>query len=257
MPSIIIRRYQYGDQKTIRDLVSCCEMEKIVPLFKSLFLTEITLQVLMIMSALVFIFGGIPLKFCLLIFPGSAILFYLGIYLGLLWHLGGSLEDLDNCEEVYMQSPNSGVWVAEIVAQSPDKNVECLQVRKVAENRLGIIGVLALKEKVDVNMQEPPHTVGLISRFTIEKQSRRLGAGSELLSVCWEQALKQFRAVEVLVSENQSTARNFLEKHEFTLLLDHEVSWLPSVVSFKQLRYRRACVRTIGEDDLVETHCQK
>lgn len=254
MPSIIIREYQYGDEKKIRELIYSTEMEKVGPLFRSVFLTEISLQVLMILSALVFIFGGIPLKFCLLIFPIAALLFYAAIYLGLMWHLRGSMEDL---EEYTMQSPSSGLWVAEVVAQTSDQTVDCLHVRQVSDSKLGIIGLLAIKEKVDINLQEPPHTVGLISRFAICKKFRRLGVGSELFSVCWEKAFKHYRAVEVLVAENQIPARNFFEKHEFSLLTEHEVSLLPSVVSFRQLRYRRACVRAIGEDDLIETLCQK
>lgn len=57
------------------------------------------------------------------------------------------------------------------------------------------------------------------------------------------------QAVEVLVSENQSTAETLLKNTEFTLLLDHEVSWLPFVVSFKQLALSSRYVAHPREDD--------
>ncbi|XP_023335500.1 uncharacterized protein LOC111706793 [Eurytemora carolleeae] len=262
MAHVLIRPYKYEDEREVQKLVQNSCLEQVNPVYLGAFFRESTIQVLLVFCALSFIFCGVPLYLCWVIFPVAAVLLYPVVYLGF-WHwLATQAKDLDNIDENYGSNPKACFWIAELISEEMANN--CRTSEKVlflknvkAFSKPEIIAVCAVYVKTDKNMQEPPNTVGVVGRFAVKKDFQRFGLAGEMFAVLWNHSLYLFRALEVDISEHQVIARNFFEKRDFTFLHQTDCSAVPLLFNYRIQRMRRACILNSMEDDLKETIIQK
>jgi len=252
-----IREFECGEEQRLVQLMRQERLHHLKPLFLAAFFREITLQILMICTALLFIFCNIPLAYCLVTLPIAAIFVLAVVLIGQFLDQQEDCRTLESLMEVLQTDPKTGLWVAQAVSdqQKPQVQDGLVRIKMAKKIESGILGFCALQIKTDKNMQEPPRSVGLITHFIINKNCRRQGLGQLLFAQMWNHAMANFRAVEVRLAEHQLVARNFLERQDFSILSQTQndsVGALHTMLAQRFLRLRRACVHTTMEDDLLQ-----
>ncbi len=73
-----------------------------------------------------------------------------------------------------------------------------------------LVGVVALVEKRDPDMREPPGTVAWLRRMAVDAGFRRQGLGSKLVDLVMEHCADAgFRAVELITTQAHEPARYY------------------------------------------------
>ena len=89
LPFIIIRKFEKRDDIQVQQLIQKYIMSKANSTFLSCLFRELTLQMMVLTWAILFIFLGIPLFVCFLSIPGTLILILFGVYIS---HYNSSVE---------------------------------------------------------------------------------------------------------------------------------------------------------------------
>lgn len=78
---IVIRCYKPGDEFYCKELLKNSVMSSMNAAFFGTLFKEIVFQVVILLSAIMFIFFGLPLTVCTLVIPVVVLLVYIGTYL--------------------------------------------------------------------------------------------------------------------------------------------------------------------------------
>jgi len=256
MTFIVIRPMEQNDRREIIKIHKKTEFENLSRSYIQAFLRELTAQLIVVVSAILFILAGIPLQFCWIsIFIVAAVLL-VAVTAGHLLNLQTKYEDLENIEEIYTQNQKCGFWVAESWETSfkskSMKFVNQLEISRLEKQgelhglKKRLVGTVAVTIKVDKDLKEPPATVGLIQRLLVVPAYRRAGIAQELVLAAWDQCCQHLRAVELEVNGNQELARKFFEKQEWALISVVERHIL-GFIKEDTMIYRRPCKRFLDE----------
>lgn len=77
---VIVRAFKPGDETGCMELIRDCVMSSLGATFCGMLFKEITFQLIILLSAIMFIFFGMPLTVCLLVIPVVVALLYAGTY---------------------------------------------------------------------------------------------------------------------------------------------------------------------------------
>jgi GNAT superfamily N-acetyltransferase len=223
---VIVRYYKPGDELFCREIVKEGTMSSVNAAFIAGLTREITFQTMILTSALLFIFLGVPLSICFCSIPAVIILMYVFIWLGHTFKALEMTQDVSDIPRVYMSSEYTGFWVAEVhepffMTREPnqvkytimterelnDNNIELTQhhVKKI----VGTIAITRSKHCTDI---------AWLRRMAVNPKYQRKGIAcalvDEALRFCKD---KGYSAVELVTSECHDAARELYLKKGFDL----------------------------------------
>lgn len=250
---IAIRPFASGDEKEIKEIVRKGAMSPFNSFYLAALTQEITIQICVIMSGIIFIVLEVPFHFCWISFPLVAVLLYITIYLGYRYKIHTSHHDLDNLETNYGSDPRCGLWVAE--AWEPRAGVDqvsfCSQddVDRLQQEggMVGysskLVGTVAMAVKRDPDKKEPPNSVGYLRRLSVVGKYQHKGVGQELCTTAFHHCMdNNYRAVELIITQSHFQARSFFDKQEWKMMSSHNKTYLWFfTVGFFVLR--KPCIR--------------
>ncbi|XP_046396247.1 uncharacterized protein LOC124163406 [Ischnura elegans] len=111
---VVIRDFQPGDDVYCKELVREATMSTVNASFMTGLTQEITFQGIVICAAVMFIFLGVPLSYCLAAIPVFLFLMYIFIWLGHTMKAIELTQEMNNIARMYMSSKHTGFWVAEV-----------------------------------------------------------------------------------------------------------------------------------------------
>lgn len=250
---IVVRPIAPGDQKQIKKIVRKGTMSPLNSFYLAAVTQEITIQICVILSGIIFIVLEVPFHLCWISFPLVAVLLYIAIYLGYWYKILTTHRDLDNLEANYGSDPRCGFWVAE--AWEPRSGVkevsfssrEAVQKMEQEGGMEGysskLVGTVAMDVKRDPDKMEPPDSVGYLKRLSVLSGYQHKGVAQELCTAAFQHAMdNNYRAVELRISQSHLQARSFFDKQEWKMTSSHNKTYLWFfTVGFFVLR--KACIR--------------
>lgn len=223
--TIVIRCYKPGDEFYCKELLKDSVMSSMNATFVGTLFKEIIFQVVILLSAVMFIFFGLPITVCALVIPGVVVLVYVGTYLEFVSKAAEVDKEVFNIPRVYMSNAFSCFWVAEAfepyLKTNHPKDVSykimteeqfCNSNIDVSSCRKKIIGTVALSKSHRLDKG------AWIKRLCVHKQYRRRGIASSLLNVAIQFAIDQgYSCTNVLASEYTEGGRELCIKKGFEL----------------------------------------
>merc|ERR1719376_240148 len=113
MTVIVIRPATKADNPQITELHRKSALQNLSSSFIQTFLTEITIQLVVVVAAMLFILGGIPLTLCVLAIPLVAMVILLVVIAGWLHQLHTDLQDLHHLYQQHQKDHQACFLVAE------------------------------------------------------------------------------------------------------------------------------------------------
>lgn len=186
--------------------------------------------------------------------PIVVVSLYVGIYVGHWVKIFRAHTDLNNIHSNYLDDPKKGFWVAVLLNPVKDAskdyvfygeadfNEETMQ-KSLNPTPRHLVGVIAVDVKDDPDMREPPESVALIKRMTVNKSHQRKGIGTVLLRTALDHCLQhKFRAVELVTTEHHVAARSLYADHGFELQATVQKRYLLwGLITLTMHRLRVAC----------------
>ncbi|CAB3386009.1 Hypothetical predicted protein [Cloeon dipterum] len=221
---LLVRDYQPGDELSCAEIVHEGAMSTVNMAFLYALIREVTFQLMVLSSAVMFIFMGLPLTACLYVIPGVIVFMYLAVWGGHVFKALEQQQDARNVPRAYMSSENTGFWVAEVFEPFFTREVtgKLAVVSSIGLNSSGldltncrrtVVGTVAVTRN-----NHNPEKVAWIKRLNVRSKYRHRGVGtallSEALSFC---RIRGYDEVELVTSECQDTARELCLKQGFDL----------------------------------------
>lgn len=181
-PSVVVRPFQYGDEKQVKRLLHQATLGTTWPMFFSFARREIISQSILILAAVLFVVVGLPLAYSLISIPIVLLLLAMSTWTGHRLKILLTHNDLNDIGQSYQSNAKCGFWVAEVL----DKNAlistpnKAKIVRKENEKSrhdqgLEIIGTIAVTIKEDPDLREPPESVAWLRRMAVSPKYHRKG----------------------------------------------------------------------------------
>ncbi|XP_075216749.1 N-acetyltransferase family 8 member 3-like [Lycorma delicatula] len=236
---IVIRDYKPGDESQCYEVVKEGTMSTVNAAFVAGLTREITFQIMVLASAVMFIFLGIPIGFCLGSIPGVIVFMYFCVWSGHKYKAVEMSQDLSNIPRVYMSSDYTGFWVAEAyepVLMINDRSLvkyTFLNEEEFKKKDLSrgsyfkkIVGTVAItRSKVSEDC-------AWLRRMAVTRDYQCKGIASallnEVLKFCHE---KNYNGVELVTTECHDVAREFYVKKGFELKQMYHKQLLGSLVT--------------------------
>ncbi|KAJ9599166.1 hypothetical protein L9F63_010343 [Diploptera punctata] len=224
---IIIRDYRPGDELFCREIIKEGTMSTVNTAFFTGLTREITLQIMIFASAIMFIFFGFPFSVCLGSIPAVIILMYIFIWLGHTYKALEMTQDVNNIPRVYMSSEYTGFWVAEVyepyfMTREPHQIKYTVMTERdfralypgvsETQHQKKIVGTVAITRSKD-SLDK-----AWLRRMAVNPKYQRKGIASvltdEAIRFCNE---KGYAAIELVTSECHDAARELYLKKGFDL----------------------------------------
>ncbi|XP_011865570.1 PREDICTED: probable N-acetyltransferase CML3 [Vollenhovia emeryi] len=222
---VIVRAFKPGDEVGCTELIRDCVMSSLGTTFRGMLFKEITFQLLIMLSAIMFIFFGLPLTVCLSVVPVVVALTYAGTYVSFAAKMTEINGEVTNIPRLYMSNAFSCFWVAE--AFEP-----YLTMRRPEEARYTIMTEKQFSQvNLDASLQARKivGTVGLckshrldrsawIKRLCVHERYRRKGIAACLLNEAVQFAIDAgYSCANIVASEYTEEGRELCFKKGFEL----------------------------------------
>ncbi|XP_054278055.1 uncharacterized protein LOC128996653 [Macrosteles quadrilineatus] len=234
---IVIRYYKPGDEFQCREIVKEGAMSTVNNAFFSLI--EVTFQLMVLSTAVMFIFFGLPFTLCLCSIPAVIIFMYFCVWAGHTFKALELTQDLINIPRVYMSSDTTGFWVAEayepfFMSKEPSQfkyhilSEKEFKQREFEKNsyRRSLVGTVGIVRSV------ASEDNAWLRRMAVKPKYQRMGIAKALLSealhFCSE---KGYQGVELVTTEWHDNARNMYVKKGFQLKQMYHKQLIGSVVT--------------------------
>lgn len=234
---VVIRDYKPGDEMQCRDIVKEGTMATVNSAFFSTI--EVTFQVMVLTTAVMFIFFGLPFTFCLCAIPGVISFMYVCVWSGHLFKGLEMTQDLGNIPRTYMSSDSTGFWVAEayepfFMDRDPSSykyeiltlnklNQKCIDTSSYRKSLVGTVGIVRSLSAEDS---------AWLRRMAVKPKYQKMGIAKalidEALQFCCE---KDYQGVELVTSEWHERARNLYLKKGFHLKQMYHKKLFGSVIT--------------------------
>lgn len=222
---IVIRDYKPVDELQCSQVIWEGTMSTVNTAFVVGLMREITFQMMILFSAVMFIFFGFPLSLCLCSIPGVIILIYFFVWCAHIFNALEIQQDVSNIPRVYMSSNFTGFWIAEayeprIFSKLPSEiNYTILKESEFEEKQvdtskftkhvIGTVGIVKSKS-VDGN--------AWLRRMAVTSKYRKKGVATALLNEAIQFcAEKGYTGVHLVTAECHDNARSLFMKKGFLL----------------------------------------
>lgn len=234
---IVIRDYKPGDEFQCREIVKEGAMATVNNAMCSLF--EITFQMVVLTTAVMFIFIGLPFLVCLCFIPVVIVFMYFCVWTGHMFKALEITQELGNIPRVYMSSNSTGFWVAEafepsFMNQEPSqfnyhiftendfkrRNIDTGNLRRTLVGTVGIVRSTSSEDSA------------WLRRMSVKSKYQHKGIAKALLNeaiqFCSE---KEYQGIELTTSEWHDNARILYVKKGFQLMQMYHKQLLGSIVT--------------------------
>ncbi|XP_057317853.1 N-acetyltransferase family 8 member 3-like [Microplitis mediator] len=239
---IVIREYKPGDELNCHDMMKKNIMSSLNTAFLSNVFKELTFQLMILSAAIMFIFFGLPFTFCLLVIPLIIIITYATTYFGFTMITAEINQELTKISRLYMSNAFSCFWVAEAfqpytMTRNPaDINYTVMTEKQFRDSNIDvssqckkIVGTIGLLKS------HRSEKGAWIKRLCVDKNYRRKGVGSYLLSTAVKFAIDQgYSCVDLVFSEYTDGCRELCFKKGFELKQMYHKSIIGPIVNVLQ-----------------------
>ncbi|KAL6257692.1 hypothetical protein P5V15_011273 [Pogonomyrmex californicus] len=252
---VIVRAFKPGDEMSCKKLIGDGVMSSLNYTFRGMLLKEITFQLIILLSAITFIFFGMPLTICLFVIPIIIVLTYTCTYISFATKLMEINAEVVNIPRLYMSNAFSCFWVAEafepyLMTQDPKE----IHYTIMTEEQF-------YEAKMDVSLQAKKivGTVGLcksyrldrsawIKRLCVHEQYQRKGIAACLLNTAVQFAIDAgYSCANIVASEYTEGGKELCLKKGFELKQMYHKSILGSYITI--LMYELTYQIKPNEDD--------
>ncbi|KAG8233681.1 hypothetical protein J437_LFUL014123 [Ladona fulva] len=223
---VVIRDYRPGDEAQCKELVREATMSTVNSSFITGLTQEITFQGIVVCAAVMFIFMGLPLTYCLAAIPVVVFLMYVFIWLGHTMKAIELTQEMNNIARAYMSSKRTGFWVAELynppLIFGIKKNFlyETMTEKEFLSRNINtsyskkmLVGTIAIARS-----RTHPDDCARLRRLSVTARYRGHGIGSALTEVALEFCQASgYTRVETVTSECHDVARRLLTGKGFDL----------------------------------------
>ncbi|XP_011256988.1 uncharacterized protein LOC105251705 [Camponotus floridanus] len=254
---VLVRAFKSGDEKSCKELIRNSVMSSLTPTFRGMLFKEITFQLVILLSAITFIFFGMPLNVCLVVIPIVVILVYIGTCISFVIKLAEIDEEISNIPRLYMSNRFSRFWVAEaiqpnLVTQHPKEvHYTILTEQQYCQANMGVS--LQAKKIVGTICLTKSHTLdkcAWIKRLCVHKQYQRKGIATCLLNTAVEFAIEAgYSCANIVASQYTEGGKELCLKKGFELKQIYHKSILGSYVMI--LMYELSYQIKPSEDDYL------
>jgi len=225
---VVIRHYKSCDEQVCKEIIKTGVMSIVNAAFIAGLTTEVHFQVMVLASAVMYIFLNVPFGVCLASVPAVIILMYILIYTTHVVKAYQAMGQLSNIPRDYMSSEISGFWVAEVyepVGQSGSSKHEKYMVVDEADVKDGrvlppkqhqksVIGIVGLT----MDMSSPKPGSAWLKYLAVLPSYQRKGVGTALLNETLSFCKKtNYRYITLAFSECHHAAKMFFSKQGFEL----------------------------------------
>lgn len=234
---IVIRYYKPGDEFQCREIVKEGAMATVNNAMFSLI--EITFQMVVLTTAVMFIFFGSSFVACMCSIPLVIAFMYFCIWSGHMFKALELTQDLGNIPRVYMSSDSTGFWVAEAFepfSMNQDatqfnyeiftendlkqRNIDTSNLRRTLVGTLGIV------------KSDSSEDCAWLRRMSVKSKYQHKGIAKALLNeaiqFCSE---KDYQCIELTTSEWHDNARSLYVKKGFQLRQMYHKQLLGSIIT--------------------------
>lgn len=224
-PFILIRDYKPGDELQCYEVVKEGTMATVNSAFIAGLTRELTFQLMVLLSALMFIFFGIPFGFCLGSIPGVIVFMYFCVWSAHKFKVVEMSHDISNISRLYMSSNYTGFWVAEayesLQVESGKHNFKYPIVTKEELKKKGLNSGSYFKRIVGtiaITKSNTTEDCAWLRKMAVTRLYQRKGIASalldEALKFCHERG---YDGVDLITTECHDSAREFYVKKGFDL----------------------------------------
>lgn len=223
---IVVRDYRPGDELQCKEILREGTMSTVNTAFFAGLTREITFQAMVVTSAVMFIFMGVPLSVCLGSIPVVIVAMYVIVYLAHTFKTLEVMQDIASIPRFYMSSDYTGFWVAEacepmFMTQDPkharyllltEDDMQRQAIQLASHLRRRIIGTIA------ITRSKSEENTAWMRRLAVHPRYQNKGIDAKLVDEALRFATeKGYNAVELVTSECQNDARELYLKKGFEL----------------------------------------
>ena len=219
----IIRPFMKGDETACKQIIGESIMSSMGRTFTSALFRETTFQLMIFMSAILFIIVGIPFHYCVISVPLTILGLYFVVWSSLLMKSLEAQHEMSLIKQQYQQTDKTNFWIAEYYGPMIDFDPKahtsrlCTEDIKGLENQLSgrkrrVVGLMGLQRN-----KERACKIWL-RRLAVTSDMKRKHVATELLNkachFCYERG---YSSVETCITECQVEGREFLMGRGFEL----------------------------------------
>jgi len=224
---VVIRPFRREDQSRAQELLKEGTMEPVNRFFISSLTREIMYQAVIMVAALMFIIGGLPLSYTIAAIPTVMLLAYVTIWSAHYYKAKYLHHDMTNIMKSYMGSDKTCFFVAEAFCNKNNprwKNEKPAFITEVEFEKLDQTGVISnnrdltreLVGTIAVTRAKESGVVAWVRRKSVNKAWRKKGVASALVDrVTKFCSQKGFIGIELVTTECHDSARRLYEKKGF------------------------------------------
>ncbi|GLH09661.1 hypothetical protein R5R35_013523 [Gryllus longicercus] len=243
---IVIRDYKPGDERNCQEVIRESTMSTVNTAFFSGLTREITFQVIILTSALMFIFLGVPFNICFGSIPVVIALMYVCVWLSHVFKAVQLNVDMGSIPRMYMSSEYTGFWVAEVYEKLMDiRNPQSLQFTIINSDESQKMDLSAYRKRIvgtiAVTRSHNNEDTAWIRRMGVVKSYQRKGIASalvdEVLRFCRD---KCYQYVELVTTECHDAARELFLNKGFELKQMYHKQIVGSIITVQmfELMYK-------------------
>lgn len=233
---IVIREFKPHDLPNISDIVRNAYISNIFNSWLNVVLSEITFQLITLVSAYMFIFMNVPLLYCIFSVPIVFTVLYVVIY--------GSVL-IKSAELINTKKPLQ-CWVAEVVEPISPTNVNHLEYKVVSETEFSEAAVDIKKMRrrlvgtIAVMRHAKRNDWAWLFRLAVDQRYRKKGIALKLTKTVQEWCkVNRYNNLEVCFTDCQEGARQVFAKAGFEVCQMYHQKLLTSAFTLQMylLRY--------------------
>lgn len=224
---VVIRPFRREDQAGAQKLIEEGTLEPVNRFFIRSLTRETMYQAVVMVAALMFIIGGVPLTYTIIAFPIVLILTYISIWAAHYYKAKYLHPDLNNIMKSYMGSDKTCFFVAEAFSNKNDprwKTDKPAFITEIEFEKLDQTGLISnnreltreLVGTIAVTRAKESAVIAFLRRTAVTKAWRNKSVGSALVDrVTKFCSQKGFVGIELVTTECHDSARLLYEKRGF------------------------------------------
>lgn len=242
---VLIRPFTQGDEVDCKHIAGSSVMSTVPRTFFSAVLRETTFQLMVFLSAILFIVVGIPFGYCAISVPLTIAFLYAVIWSSSMMKSLEIQNELSLVKQQYQESDKTTFLVAEyygpVLDLSPGENMIFItpsesqglesELSHKSKRIIGLIGITRSKEKACSSW---------LKRLAVDNKFQRKRVATELLTkasqFCYERG---YSSIEVCITECQQEAKEFFLHRDFELEQLYHKRVMGSTAVYTKYLFRR------------------
>jgi GNAT superfamily N-acetyltransferase len=243
---VLIRPFTQGDEIECKKIAGFTVMSTVNRTFFSALFRETTFQLMVFLSAVLFIIVGLPFFYCAVSVPLTVTFLYSAIWSSAMMKSLEIQNELSLVKQQYQESSDKTTFlVAEyyspLLDLNPGENITFISISSFqgledelfnkSKRVVGFLGITRNKEKACSSW---------LKRFAVDQNFKRRKIATELISTashfCYERG---YSSIEACITECQQEAKEFFLHHQFELEQLYHKSIMGSTAVYTKYLFRK------------------